>query len=144
MINQIIILVLADYKTEKTSISTEILQKLSLSSILYLFYAVKLLKACNSISNRLSVSDFINNINLLTYSLFTKWNCCMLMRAYEKCLNWVRQYEALFNSKKYELIHLSHMLCRFNMQTTLQIEKAIMRLFTSVQILDVWVNSQLH
>ena len=144
MINQIIILVLADYETEKTSISMKISQELSLSFIFYFFYMTELLETCNNINNRFSISDFINDINLFAYSLFMKWNCCMLMRAYKKYLNWVRQYEIFFNSKKYELIHLSYTSCRFNMQTILQIKKTIMILSTSVQMLNVWVNSQLQ
>ena len=91
-----------------------------------------------------SISNFIDNINLLTYDLFTKWNCCTLMKAHKKYLNWVKQYKVFFNSKKYELIYLFCISCKFNMQTTLQIKKMIMRLFTLIQILDIWVNSQLQ
>jgi len=140
MTDQIIILMLVNYKIKKTLINTEILQELSLSSILYFFYVTELLETCNNINDRLSISDFIDNINLLTYSSFTEQNCHTLMRAHEKCLNWVRQYEAFFNSKKYELIHLFCTSCRFNMQATLQIEETIMIFSTSVQMLDIWVN----
>ena len=87
MTDQIIILVLADYKIEKTLISTEILQKSSLSSILYFFYTAELLETCNNINDRLSISDFIDDINLLAYSLFTKQNYCTLTKTHEKCLN---------------------------------------------------------
>ena len=72
MTNQIIILVLTDYKIKKTSISTEILQELFLSFIFYFFYMIELLETCNNINNRLNVSDFIDNINLFTYDSFTK------------------------------------------------------------------------
>ena len=52
-----------------------------------ILYAAELLETCNNINNRLSINDFINNINLLTYSSFTKQNCHMLMKVHEKYLN---------------------------------------------------------
>ena len=58
-------------------------------------------------------------------------------------MNWIRWYKTFFNSKKYELIHLFCMSCRFNMQTMLQIKKTIIIFSTLIQVLDVWVNSQL-
>ena len=87
MTDQIIILILANYKIKKTSISIKILQESFLSFILYLFYVIELLETCNNINDKFSINNFINNINLLTYSSFIKWNCCMLMRVHEKCLN---------------------------------------------------------
>ena len=87
MTDQIIILVLADYKIEKILISTKILQESSLLFIFYFFYTAKLLETCNNINNRFSINDFINNINLLTYDLFTEQNYHMLMRIHKKCLN---------------------------------------------------------
>ena len=134
---------LVNYKIEKTLINAKILQELFLSFIFYFFYVMKLLETCNNINNRFSISNFINNINLLAYDLFTKQNCYTLMRAYKKYLNWVRQYEIFFNSKKYKFIHLSHISCRFNMQITLQIKKTIMIFSTLIWMLNIWVNSQL-
>ena len=90
MTNWIITLILMNYKTEKISISMKISQESFLSFILYFFYMTELLETCNNINNRFSISDFINDINLLAYNSFTEWNCCMLMRAYEKYLNWIR------------------------------------------------------
>ena len=78
---------LMNYEIKKILISTKILQELFLSFIFYFFYTAELLETCNNINNRLSISDFIDNINLLAYDLFMKQNCCMLMRVHEKCLN---------------------------------------------------------
>ena len=55
-------LVLSDYKIKKTLIQIKIFQDLLLSSILYLFYTVELLKICNNAEKKLNVSRFINNI----------------------------------------------------------------------------------
>ena len=61
-----------------------------LSFIFYFFYMMKLLETCNNINNRFSISDFINNINLLAYDLFMKWNYHTLMKVYKKYLNWIK------------------------------------------------------
>ena len=87
MINWIIILVLANYEIKKILISMRILQKLFLSFIFYFFYMIELLETCNNINDRFNVSNFINDINLFTYNLFTKWNCHILMKTHKKCLN---------------------------------------------------------
>ena len=76
-----------NYKIKKILINAEILQKLLLFFIFYLFYVVKLLEACNNTSKRLSTNKFIDNINLLAYESFMKCNCSMLIRAHDKYLN---------------------------------------------------------
>ena len=87
MMNRTTMLMLKDYKTEKMLISMRILQELSLSLILYLFYAAELLKTCNDTSERLSISEFIDDISLLIYKSFTEHNCHMLSRTHDKCLD---------------------------------------------------------
>ena len=119
MINKIITLIIRDYEIKKILISVKIPQKLSLSFILYLFYAVKLLKAYNNINKRLSTNKFINDINLLIYKLFIKYNCSMLIKAHDKYLNWTKHYKVFFNLKKYELIYLSYTSCKFNIRAIL-------------------------
>ena len=128
MMNRITMLMLKDYKIKKTLISMRILQELLLSFILYLFYAAELLKTCNDTSERLSAGEFIDDISLLVYRLFTERNCHMLSRAHDKCLDWIRCYRISFNLKKYELIHLSCTLCRFNMRVLLQVENKALAL----------------
>ena len=48
---------------------------------------MKLLEACNNISKRLNINKFINNINLLIYKLFMKYNYSTLIKAHDKYLN---------------------------------------------------------
>ena len=74
---------LSDTKIKKSMIIIEILQSLLLSSILYLFYIMKLLNFCNNNNKRLSTSVFINNIILLTYRFLTKINYHMLIQAHD-------------------------------------------------------------
>jgi len=46
-----------------------------------------LLEVYNNISKKLSINKFINNINLLIYGLFIKYNYSILIKVYDKCLN---------------------------------------------------------
>src|SRR5436189_297998 len=80
IINKIITLMVKDYKIKKILISAEISQDLLLSLILYLFYAVKLLKVCNNMSKKLNISKFINDISFFIYRLFIKQNCRILIK----------------------------------------------------------------
>jgi len=51
-----------------------------------LFYAVKLLKACNSTANQLNASIFVNNIILLIYKQIMKRNCWIFKNIHDWCL----------------------------------------------------------
>jgi hypothetical protein len=53
-------------------IKTNILQKFFIFSILYLFYNVDLLKIFEKSSRRVAIVSFVNDINFLTYDIFTK------------------------------------------------------------------------
>ena len=75
MLNRKITLIFDNQKFRILNISVRISQDLSLSSILFLFYNVKLLKICNSTQVRVSSLAFINDVNLLVYELITEKNC---------------------------------------------------------------------
>jgi len=83
--NQRITITINDYMMMKRSVNINISQDSSLSSILYLFYNMNLLKAYDDIRLRISFTDFINNVNILTYKKFMKRNCKVLSKIYDKC-----------------------------------------------------------
>ncbi len=74
-----------DYMMMKCSMNVDISQDSLLSSILYLFYNVNLLKACDDIRLRTSFTDFINDINILIYEKFMKRNCKVFSKIYDRC-----------------------------------------------------------
>ena len=115
MTNHIIILMLSNTKIEKNMMTAEIFQNSSFSLILYFFYTAELLDFCNNSNKKLSASIFINNIILLTYKFSIKVNCCILIWTHNKYLNWACRYDIFFMSEKYELIHLTCWLKKFNM-----------------------------
>jgi len=83
--NQRITITIDDYMMMKCSMNVDILQDSLLSSILYLFYNVNLLKACDNIKLRTNFTDFINDINILIYEKFIKRNCRVLSKIYDRC-----------------------------------------------------------
>jgi hypothetical protein len=52
-----------------------ILSKIIHFSIFYLFYNVDLLKNFEKLLKRIAIVNFVNDINFLTYDIFTKQNC---------------------------------------------------------------------
>ncbi len=83
--DQHIMITIDNYMMMKCSINVDILQDSLLSSILYLFYNVNLLKACNDIKLRINFTDFVNDVNILTYEEFIKRNCRVLNEIYDRC-----------------------------------------------------------
>src|SRR5205809_596510 len=75
MLNKKITLIFDNQKFRVLDILMRIFQDSFLSSILFLFYNVKLLKICNSTKIRISNLAFINDINFFIYELITEKNC---------------------------------------------------------------------
>ncbi len=105
--NRCIMITINNYTTMKCSMNINILQDFLLSSILYLFYNVNLLKACNNINLKPNFTDFINNINILIYKKFMKHNCRVLNKIYDKCKQWLKTHDIKFLKTKHELIHFT-------------------------------------
>jgi hypothetical protein len=124
-------------------IKADISQKLFISSILYLFYNADLLKVFEKSSRRVAVMSFVNDINLLTYDIFTEQNCRTLKHLHQKCETWNRRHDVAFASIKYELVHLARNHRRFNMQVELRIEEIQKLSALYVRVLDVQMNSKL-
>ena len=100
---------------EEFLIAAGIPQKSPLSPIFFLFYIAKLLDLCNNQQERLNTNAFMDNTNLLVYGPSTEENCQILMRGYDRCLDWARHYSASFALKKYKLIYLAQNPKQFNM-----------------------------
>jgi hypothetical protein len=124
-------------------IKTNISQKFFISSILYLFYNVDLLKVFEKSSKRIAIVNFVNDINLLTYDISTEQNCRTLKHLHQECETWSRRHEVVFASIKYELVHLTRNHRRFNMQIELRIEAIQKTSASHVRVLSVQMNSKL-
>ncbi len=69
----------------KYNVNINISQDSLLSSILYLFYNVNLLKVCDDIKLKTNFTNFMNDVNILIYKEFIKHNCKVLNEIYDKC-----------------------------------------------------------
>ncbi len=63
---------------KKRNANVNISQIFFLFLVLYLFYNANLLKMCNNIKLRISVTSFVNDVNILTYKELIERNCKML------------------------------------------------------------------
>ncbi len=127
----------------KRSVNINISQDSSLSLILYLFYNMNLLKACDDISLRTSFTDFVNNVNILIYKKFMKRNCKVLSEIYDRCKQWSKTYNIKFLKTKHELIHFTRTFKWFNMNINVKLIKHQINSKSNIRVLRVQLNFKL-
>jgi hypothetical protein len=125
------------------NVNVDISQKLLMLLILYLFYNANLLKLFEQSSHKMIVIDFVNDINIFIYDINTINNCRLLKKIHEHCLLWNRRHEIVFASIKYELIHLTRNIAKFDMQTSIKICDVVKQLFNHVRVLSVQIDNKL-
>ncbi len=130
-------------QTIMNNVNVDISQKSSMSSILYLFYNTNLLKLLEQSSRKMIVIDFVNDINIFIYDINTINNCRLLKKMHEHCLLWNRRHEIVFASIKYELIHLTKNIAKFDMQTSIKICDVVKQSFSHVRVLNVQIDNKL-
>ncbi len=126
-----------DYMMMKCSVNINISQDSSLSSILYLFYNVNLLEACNDIKLRISFTNFVNNINILIYEEFIKYNCRVLNEIYDRCKQWSKMHDIKFSMTKHKLIHFMKTSKWFNINIDVKLMKHQIDLKSDIRVLKV-------
>lgn len=98
--DRIIIFKIKKHKTNKIDITIRISQESLLSSILFLFYNVSLLKKLNS--KNIEACNFVDDVILLIKKDNVKANCEQLFDIYENVYRkWARSHEAKFSFNKY-------------------------------------------
>ncbi len=127
----------------KRSMNVNISQDSSLLSILYLFYNVNLLKACNDIRLRTSFTNFVDDVNILTYKKFMKCNCKILSEIYDKCEQWSKTHDIKFLKTKHKLIHFTRIFKWFNMNVDVKLMKHQIDLKSDIRVLRVQLNFKL-
>ena len=141
--NRNITLIIKKYTQVKRRVNVSIPQNSSFFSILYLFYNANLLKMCENVKLRFNVTDFVNDINILTYNEFIKRNCEMLKKAWNKTLKWAKRHEFKFNEQKRELIYFSRTSKKYNMKINITLKKHRMNASTDFRILKIQLNFKL-
>lgn len=139
-----ITLITASYTTDERAINIGIPQRSPLLLILYLFYNADLLELCENDRFRISVTGFIDNVNILTYSTSTEGNCDKLRRIYIVCEDWARRHRSKFSAKKYELIHFTRTPKRFNMTASVDLGNDNVVITGYMRVLSVQLNTKLR
>ncbi len=141
--NRHITITIDDYMMMKRSVNINISQDFSLSLILYLFYNVNLLKACDDIRLRTNFTNFINDINILIYEKFMKRNCRVFSEIYDKCKQWSKMHNIKFSKTKHKLIHFTRIFKWFNMNVNIKLIKHQINSKSDIRILRVQLNFKL-
>jgi hypothetical protein len=123
---------------------TSISQKFSLSFILYLFYNADLLKIINRLDIAAFDLRFVDDVNILVYEKSIEENCKSLKIIYRVCERWAIRHEIVFASTKYELIHLTRNLKRFNMTITINIDFITIFSKIDIRVLRLQINIKLR
>ncbi len=138
-----IMITINDYIMMKCNVNINILQDSLLSSILYLFYNANLLKACDDIKLRTNFTNFVNDINILTYKEFIKCNCRVLSKIYDRCKQWSKTHDIKFLMTKHELIHFIKTFKWFNMKVDVKLIKHQIDSKSNIRVLKIQLNFKL-
>ena len=141
--NQNITFIFINHITEKQIIHTKLLQNSFMSFILYLFFNAGLLELIDRLKTKITIIDFVNNINLLIYKKSTKKIYIILKRIHFICIQWTKRHDIIFVFEKYELIHLLHKMKRFNMRMTMKIDDVAVELKINIKVLKLQINIKL-
>jgi hypothetical protein len=128
---------------ESFSMQIEISQNFSLSSILYLFYNVDLLKICNRFETNTKFFEYVDDVNILIYEKNIDENCRNLERMHKLCERWTIRHEFVFISIKYELIHFIKNSKKFDMTITIKIDSNTIQSRIDIRVLDVQIDTRL-
>ncbi len=141
--DQRIMITIDDYTMMKCSVNINISQDFLLSLILYLFYDVNLLKACDDIKLKINFINFMNDINILIYKKFIKCNCKVLNEIYDRCKQWSKMHDIKFLMTKHELIYFTRTFKWFNMKVDVKLMKHQIDLKSNIRILRIQLNFKL-
>ncbi len=86
---------------------------------------------------KITIIDFVNDINILTYDTSITSNYKALKKIYVICELWTRRHNAHFASIKFELLHLIKNHKRFDMTITINVKNVIRKSTIIVRVLNV-------
>jgi hypothetical protein len=112
-------------------------QNFFVSFILYFFNNANILKIFKQFKYKITIINFVNDINILTYDINITDNCKTLKKAHVICELWARRHKTGFVLIKYELLHLIRNHKRFDMMMTINIKNVIKKSTTIVHVLNV-------
>jgi hypothetical protein len=126
-----------------SQVKAGISQSSFVSLILYLFYNADILKVFERFRFKITIINFVNDINILTYDTSITSNCRALKKTHVICELWARRHDARFASTKYELLHLTRNHRRFDMTITINVKNVIRKSKIIVRVLSVQLDIKL-
>jgi hypothetical protein len=129
--------------TFMNQIKIDISQNFFVSFISHLFYNADILKIFERFKYKITIINFVNDINILTYDINIMSNCKTLKKIHVICELWTRRHDARFASIKYELLHLTKNHKRFDMTITINVKNVIRKLTIIVRVLNVQLDIKL-
>jgi hypothetical protein len=130
--------------SEVRSIITGIPQRSPILFILFLFFNADLVEICDKMGVTAISIGFVNDINILTYGKTTERNYQILSGVHAECERWARKHGAIFALKKYELMHLTRTLRKFNIAVNITVESRTITFKEHIRILGIQINTKLR
>jgi hypothetical protein len=124
-------------------IKIDISQNFFVSFILYFFYNADILEIFKRFKYKITIINFVNNINILIYNINITNNCKTLKKTHVIYELWARRHEARFALIKYELLHLIKNRKRFDMTITINVKNVIKESKTTMRVLSVQLDIKL-
>jgi hypothetical protein len=118
-------------------IKVDISQNSFVSLILYFFYNADILKIFERFKYKITIINFVNDINILTYDTSITSNYKALKKIHVICDLRARWHDVRFASTKYELLHLTKNHKRFDMTITINVKNVIRKSTIIVRVLSV-------
>jgi hypothetical protein len=139
-----IILKLINHIIDHIRIAVNVLQKSSMSLILYVFYIANLINWCINSLIDIIEANFIDDINILVMNESIEKNVLTLKSIHvEFCMIWAHQHDSLFVLTKYELISFKRLSISFDLKLILRIFDHQIVLALKCKYLEVVMNNQL-
>jgi hypothetical protein len=138
------ILKLIDHTTNCIRTVIDVLQRSSMSSILYVFYNANLIDWCINSQTDIIAADFIDDIDILVVKNSIEENVLSLKTIHvESCMIWAHQHDSLFASIKYELVHFRRFFTSSDSKMILRILDHQIVFFFKIKYLEIMMNNQL-
>jgi hypothetical protein len=101
------------------------------------FYNANILKIFKWFKYKITIINFVNDINISTYNINITNNCKALKKIHVICELWTRRHDVRFASIKYELLHLTKNHKRFDMTITINVKNVIRKSTIIVRVLNM-------
>jgi hypothetical protein len=98
---------------------------------------------CDKLEINTRFLKYADDANILIYDKSTNENCKNLKRVHKHCEKWATRHEFVFALIKYELIHFTKNLKKFDMTITIKIDSNIIQSKIDIRVLEIQIDTSL-